>query len=277
MDDILLFIEKDKRGAFMKIGFIGVGHMGSSLARAIKGYPDTFLYFNDIDNEKALALKEEITNSDVKSFNEVVGLVDYLFIGVKPNDANEVYKQIKDINDKVIIISMVAGKTISDISGFITNPIIRILPNTPVAIKSGLTLYNHSSNVNKEQLDAFISFMKETGELVKVKEDKINAISVVTGSAPAYLDYFIDALIKALEKEGIDKKEATYYALMMSLGTIKLDLESNKSPLELGKEVCSPNGSTIEGVNILLNRDLYAIVEEAFQATLKKNNKMRKD
>ena len=119
--------------------------------------------------------------------------------------------------------------------------------------------------------------MKETGELVKVKEDKINAISVVTGSAPAYLDYFIDALIKALEKEGIDKKEATYYALMMSLGTIKLDLESYKSPLELGKEVCSPNGSTIEGVNILLNRDLYAIVEEAFQATLKKNNKMRKD
>ena len=116
--------------------------------------------------------------------------------------------------------------------------------------------------------------MKETGELVKVKEDKINAISVVTGSAPAYLDYFIDALIKALEKEGIDKKEATYYALMMSLGTIKLDLESNKSPLELGKEVCSPNGSTIEGVNILLNRDLYAIVEEAFKATLNKNNKM---
>ena len=261
----------------MKISFIGVGHMGSSLARAIKDYPNTFLYFNDIDNKKALALKEEIANSDVKRFNEVVGLVDYLFIGVKPNDANEVYKQMKEINNNVIIISMVAGKTISDISSFLTNPIIRILPNTPVAIKSGLTLYNHSSNVNKEQLETFIGFMKETGELVKVKEDKINAISVVTGSAPAYLDYFIDALIKALEQEGIDKKEATYYALMMALGTIKLDLNSNKSPLDLGKEVCSPNGSTIEGIDILLKRNLYDIVEEAFQATLKKNNKMVED
>ncbi|MBP5574579.1 MAG: pyrroline-5-carboxylate reductase [Bacilli bacterium] len=261
----------------MKIGFIGVGHMGSSLARAIKDYQNVTLCFNDIDNKKALALKEEIPNSVVKDFNEIVGTVHYLFIGVKPNDAGEVFKRIKEINSQVIIISMVAGKKISDIKDIIVNPVIRILPNTPVAIKSGLTLYNYSSDITNNDLKTFLDFMKETGELVEVEEDKINAISVITGSAPAYLDYFIDALIKALEKEGVDKKEATYYALMMALGTIKLDLNSNKSPLDLGKEVCSPNGSTIEGIDILLKRNLYDIVEEAFQATLKKNNKMVED
>lgn len=261
----------------MKIGFIGVGHMGSSLARAIKDYPNSLLLFNDIDLSKAQALQKEIVNSEVNDLEAVVKEADYLFIGVKPADADALFNKIKDINNKAIIISMVAGKKISDIEDIIVNPIIRILPNTPVAIKNGLTLYNYSSDVSKEQLETFINIMKETGDLVKVNEDKINPISVITGSAPAYLDYFIDALIVALEKEGVSKKDATYFALKMSLGTINLDLKSDKSPLELGQEVCSPNGSTIEGVNVLLEKKLYEIVDEAFQATLKKNNKMVED
>ena len=170
---------------------------------------------------------------------------------------------------------MVAGRTIKEIKSLTNNPIIRILPNTPVAVKSGLTLYNYSSDVNDLSLNTFLDFMKETGEVALVDEDKINPISVVTGSAPAYLDYFIDALIKALVKEGISEEAATEYALKMSLGTIKLDLANSKTPLELGKEVCSPGGSTIEGVNVLLDNNLYEVVDKAFQATLKKNNKMK--
>lgn len=257
----------------MKIGFIGVGHMGSSLAIAIKDYKEATLFYNDIDKHKALSLKEKI-GGEVKDFIDVIKESDYLFIGVKPIDADELFNQIKEIDNHAVIVSMIAGKTIKEIKQIVDNPVIRILPNTPVAIKSGLTLFNYSSDVNDNRLETFKKIMKETGELVKVEEDKINPISVVTSSAPAYLDYFIDALIKALQKEGVEEKDATYYALMMCLGTIKLDLKSDKSPLELGKEVCSPNGSTIEGVNVLLNHHLYEVVDEAYHATLKKNDKM---
>lgn len=257
----------------MKIGFIGVGHMGSSLATAINDYKKASLLFNDIDINKALALKERI-GGEVKELKDIIKESDYLFIGVKPIDTDDLLNKIKEIDNTAIIISMVAGKTIKEIKQIINNPVIRILPNTPVAIKSGLTLYNYSSDVDVDSLETFKEFMKETGELSKVEEDKINPISVVTSSAPAYLDYFIDALIKALEKEGISEKDATRYALMMCFGTIKLDLASDKTPLELGKEVCSPNGSTIEGVNVLLNHHLYEVVDEAYHATLKKNNKM---
>ena len=116
--------------------------------------------------------------------------------------------------------------------------------------------------------------MKETGELIEVKEEDINPISVITGSAPAYLDYFIDALIKAGINQGMNEKDVTNYVLKMIEGTIKLNLSSNKTPLELGKEVCSPGSSTIEGVNVLLQKNIYEMVEGAYLATLNKNNKI---
>lgn len=258
----------------IKIGFIGTGHMGASLALAIKDFPNSFLLLNNRTKSKADNLHEKIKNSQVLPLKEVIEQSEYLFIGVKPIDLKEVLNEIKNINSKSIIISMVAGINLKEINNIITNPVIRILPNTPVLVKSGLTLVCYSSipEINK---NTFLNFMKETGELIEVKEEDINPISVITGSAPAYLDYFIDALIKALVKEGIEEKAATEYALKMSLGTIELDLASDKTPLELGKEVCSPGGSTIEGVNVLLDSNLYDVVDKAFQATLKKNNKMK--
>ena len=133
---------------------------------------------------------------------------------------------------------MVAGIYLNEIKAIIDNPIIRIIPNTPVAVKKGLTLVCYSSILDNKK-NEFINIMKETGELVEVKEEDMNKLSVITGSAPAYLDYFIDALIKVGINQGFNEKDITNYVLKMIEGTIKLNLESNKSPLELGKEVCS--------------------------------------
>ena len=159
-------------------------------------------------------------------------------------------------------------------NSLVDNPIIRILPNTPVSVKKGLTLVCYSSSISDNEKKIFNNIMKETGELIDIKEEDINKISVITGSAPAYLDYFIDALIKASVNQGMNEKDATKYILKMIEGTIKLNLSSDKSPLELGMEVCSPEGSTIEGVNVLLKNNIYKVVEDAYLATLNKNNKI---
>ena len=257
----------------IKIGFLGTGNMGSSLALGIKDYPNSILLLNNRTISKAESLHKQIKNSTVNTFKEVIEQSEYLFIGVKPIDLKEVLKQIRDINKNSVIISMVAGITIKEIKEIIDNPLIRILPNTAVSVKSGLTLVCYSS-IADTQKEIFKNMMKCTGELIECKEEDINTLSVITGSAPAYLDYFIDALIKAGVHQGLNEKEITKYVLKMIEGTIKLNLESNKTPLELGKEVCSPDGSTIEGVKILLKNDIYKTVEDAFLATLNKNNKI---
>ena len=224
----------------IKIGFIGTGNMGSSLALSIKDYPNSFLLLNNKTISKTESLHQKIKNSKVFSLKEVIEQSEYLFIGVKPIDLKEVLNEIKQINKNSIIISMVAGIYLNEIQSTIDNPIIRILPNTAVSVKKGLTLVCYSSILDKK--NEFINIMKETGELIDVKEEDINKLSVITGSAPAYLDYFIDTLIKAGVNQGFNEKDITKYVLKMIEGTIKLNLESNKSPLKLGKGVCSPGG-----------------------------------
>ena len=258
----------------IKIGFIGTGNMGSCLALSIKDYAKSFLLLNNRTLSKAEDLHQKINNSEILPIKEVIKESEYIFIGVKPIDFKEVLKEIKEINNKSVIISMVAGIILDEIKSIIDNPIIRILPNTPVLVKKGLTLVCYSSSVTDIQKNEFMNIMKETGELIEVKEEDINKISVITGSAPAYIDYFIDALIKAGVNQGMEEKKVTEYVLKMIEGTIKLNLSSNKTPLELGKEVCSPGGSTIEGVNVLLKNNIYKIVEDAYLATLNKNNKI---
>lgn len=263
-------MEKEK----IKIGFIGTGSMGSSLALSIQNYPNSVLLLNNRTISKAENLHKKIENSKVLSFKEVSEQSEYLFIGVKPIELKDVLKELKQINNKSIIISMVAGITIKEINEIIPNPIIRILPNTAVSVKSGLTLVTYGASITDDNKNIFINIMKETGQLVEVKEENINPISVITGSAQAYLDYFIDALVKAGVHQGLNEKDVTNYVLKMIEGTVKLNLSSNLTPIELGKEVATPGGSTIEGVNVLLNNNFYKIIEDAFLATLKKNNKM---
>ena len=258
----------------INIGFIGTGSMGSSLALSIKNYPNSFLLLNNRTISKAENLHKNIENSQVLSFKEVTEQSEYLFIGVKPIELKDLLKEIKKIDNKAIIISMVAGITIKEINEIVPNPIIRILPNTAVSVKSGLTLVTYGSSIPDNKKNIFINIMKETGELIEVKEENINPISVITGSAQAYLDYFIDALVKAGVHQGLNEKDVTNYVLKMIEGTVKLNLSSSSTPIELGKEVATPGGSTIEGINVLLNNNIYKIVEDAFLATLKKNNKM---
>ena len=257
----------------IKIGFLGTGNMGSSLALAIKNYPNSILLLNNRTISKAETLHKQIKNSTVNDFDEVIKKSEYLFIGVKPIDLKDVLQKIKNINKNSVIISMVAGITLKEIKEIIDNLIIRILPNTAVSVNSGITLVCYSS-ISEKQKETFKNMMKYTGELIEVKEEDINPISVITGSGQAYLNYFIDALIKAGVNQGFDEKEITKYVLKMIEGTIKLNLSSDKSPLELGMEVCSPGGSTIEGVNVLLKNNIYKVVEDEYLATLNKNNKI---
>lgn len=259
----------------MDIGFIGVGHMASSILFALSKNKTNHFFINDIDGNKTNSILNQLTNQvNISTYQEIFDKCTYIFLGVKPVDLTNLLIEIKDYIKDQIIISMVAGFNISEITKIIKNiKIIRIMPNTPVIVSSGVTFMT-SYNVNQVQINEFKTIYQETGKLYEIEENKMNVVSVLTGSAPAYLDYYLDALSEFGVKHGFTKEESNQYILEMALGVILLNLNSNKSIKELADEVCSPRGSTIEGVNVLLNSDLYKIVDKATNASFEKNKKM---
>ena len=259
----------------MKIGFIGVGHMAGSILKAISKNTEYEFYINDINYNHADDISKVVSNKIIKcSSIDVIDNSDLIFLGVKPKDLTDILSGIKNhIKDK-LIISMAAGFSIDKIIN-ITGDInlIRIMPNTPVAVSSGVTFYT-KYKVSEDMLHKFIEVMSYTGSLYEIAEDKMDVVSVLTGSTPAYLDYFIDALSEFGVSKGFTKEESIEYVLKMALGTILLNLSSSKSPKELGDEVCSPGGSTIEGIKVLLDNDFYKIINDAANASYNKNKKM---
>lgn len=261
----------------MKVGFIGTGHMGGGIAYGLKDFPDIRLLLHDKDRSKALALNKKIrTRCFVMDPRSIVHESDFVFLGVKPADMDELLKKIASVETNTVFVSMAAGISLAELESALPGrPVIRILPNTPIEVKKGFTFVSYGKHVEEKAKTEFRHLMESAGTLCEIDEEKINACSVITGSAPAYLDYFIDALAEAGTAMGLSKEEAVTYALKMAEGTVALALTSEHSPKELGEAVCSPGGSTIEGVNVLMKRDLYGMTKEASLATFKKNNKIK--
>lgn len=256
----------------MKIGFIGTGHMAGSIIKALAKNEENIFYINDIDLNKAKSLKEEFSNNIIISnIKQIFNESSFIFLGVKPSDLGSLLEECKDyINDKHVIVSMVSGYELRKIINIIGDKqIIRIMPNTPVIVSKGVTFMAYN-NISDEIKVKFKDIMSLTGTLYEVDESKIDVVSVLTGSSPAYLDYFIDALAKFGIKMGFSEEEANELVLKMCEGTIALNFNSNKSPIELGNEVCSPGGSTIEGVKSLLANDFYKIILDAAMASYNK-------
>lgn len=256
-----------------KIGFIGTGHMGGSIALALKDAPYT-LYLNNRTESKAKVLKEQIPSAILASQKTIMESCDLVFLGVKPKDVKDVLMGLRDYGGGAVIVSMAAGVYLKDMEPLLPNRFIRIMPNTPVLYHSGVTLVSYGRGVDESTKRLLKEILQVTGAYLEIEEEQMDSLGVLTGSAPAYLDYFLDALIKATVNQGYDEETATTLTLKMAEGVIKLALESKTPPQELGKAICTPGGSSIEGVNVLLQRDLYQNVSDAYQATLNKNKKM---
>ena len=258
------------------LGFIGTGHMGASLALAISKDPSYRLLLFNRTIEKAKKLQLEIgERAYLSNVEEIAEESDYIFLGVKPKDMDEALKLLASYRPKGVLVSMAAGINMEELVAYLPhNPWIRIMPNTPVLIGEGMTLVLYHE-VDAKQRSTFECIMALTGTMLEIEEKDMDAASVLTGSAPAYVDFYIDALIEAGVSLGLSKESATQYVLAMSKGAIALALATGKAPKTLGEEVCSPGGSTIEGVKVLEKRGIYEMVKDAAKATFEKNKNMK--
>ena len=245
-----------------KIGFIGAGNMGSALAgAAIRSGAEVYVY--DKDEDKAIALAEKI-GAGFKKNTEIAKTCDYVFLAVKPNvipiAMRELSLSLKS-NKDAVIVSMAAGVAIEGVADPANEyPIIRIMPNTPASVGAGLILWCRNALVSDSAISAFLEVMTPAGSLMEIEENKIDAASAISGCGPAFAYMFIEALADGGVECGLPRDAAQKLAAETLLGASKMVLESGKHPGELKDAVCSPGGSTIEGV--------HALEEGAFRATV---------
>ena len=264
----------------MTVGFIGGGNMGAALARAVRraGYP---VYLYDKDKEKAAALQKELSLSGADSEIELCEKSDIVFLAVKPNIVESVLLKIKDALKKSpkLIISMAAGVKISSIEEKLGNakaPIIRIMPNTPVAVMNGVIAYSKNELCTPSDEDAFLKILQHAGVLRELDESLLDAETAVAGCGPAFAYLFIDAIKEAGIKAGLSENDALLFAAKTVEGAAKMVLSSAESPKKLAERVCSPGGSTIEGVNALLDGGLYSLMEKTVTASFQRTKELGK-
>lgn len=262
----------------MKVGFIGCGNMGSALARVSANYPDITLYLYDKDIAKATALAE-LTGGISTSQDEVSGLSDIIFLAVKPNILPIVSEELKGkINKGATLISMAAGVTLEKLGVLFPDmPIIRIMPNTPAEVGAGMILWCKNSWVTDDMAEVFVSLMSGGATTLMLDEDKIDAGTAVSGCGPAFVFMFIDALIKGGIEAGLSYEVARTLAAKTTEGAAKLlYLKDDKTAEELRIAVCSPGGSTIEGVKSLINDEFEEIVKRAVASSFRRTQELGK-
>ena len=259
----------------MKYGFLGCGNMGGAIARAVAKTTNDILITDR--SGKAQSLADEL-NIKYTSSHIVAAECERIFLAVKPQMMADALYPICDIlkQRKPILITMAAGLTMRTISDIIGEPIpiIRIMPNTPVSIGMGMTVYCYNELVSDTILNDFICDMSAAGRMDHLPEQLIDAASALSGSGPAYLYMFIEAMADGAVLCGIPKAKALEYAATTIVGSAQLMLESGQHPAILKDAVCSPGGSTIAGLQILENHSFRGAVMECISAAYHKNQEL---
>ena len=262
----------------MNIGFIGCGNMGAALAAAVAKSDGIKLYLSDYNKEKAESLASELLGCATTNM-KIAANCDVVFLAVKPNVIESVLEGIKDelVGRRATVITMAAGVKIEKLAAILGKdyPIIRIMPNTPCSVGKGMITWC-SSNVSEAQEADFISIMSAAGKLDKLPEALIDAASAIAGCGPAFVYMFADALADGGVASGLPRDKALSYAIETIIGAGEMMKQTGKHPEKLKDEVCSPGGSTIEGVLALEDGAFRSTVAGAVISSFEKTKKLGK-
>ena len=262
------------------VGFIGTGNMGGALAKAAaKAVPGENIYLYDAFAEKSHALAQEL-GCHAGTMQEAAKC-SYVFLGVKPQMMETMFCELAPVlaqQGNTVLVSMAAGVSIARIQQLAGGdcPVIRIMPNMPVSVGEGMILYDAADNVTADQLEGFLQCMAYSGKLDKLPEELIDAGTSVSGCGPAFAFLFIEALTQGGVACGLSEEQAMLYAKQMLVGSAKLAMESANHPAQLRQAVCSPGGSTIEGIYALQNGKFPETVIDAVKASFKRNQELGK-
>lgn len=265
---------------FSTIGICGVGNMGKAIAKGLAAsglIPADHIFLYNIHKEKAQAFAAEIGAVVVDSPAELAERSQALIMAVKPHIMPSSLDAVSDhIQDNTVVISIAAGLTISRLADHLPDEtkIVRIMPNTPSMVGEGMASVSVNSAVTAEETQAVLNIFNSFGRAELMEERLIDAVCGLSGSGPAYVYMFIEALADGAVLEGMPRAQAYTFAAQTVLGAAKMVLERGEHPGKLKDDVCSPGGTTIEAVRSLEDHGFRSAVISAVVASAEKNKKL---
>lgn len=260
-------------------GFIGTGNMGGTLARAVAKVQSGMALADK--NSAALSVISDETGAKAVSSAELAEKSKFIVLGVKPQVLPSVLDEIAPVlkarSDQFTVITMAAGVKIEKIEEKLGDAaIIRIMPNTPASIGEGMMVYAVNKKVSAEAKAEFEKSFSPSGDLIEIPENLIDAACAVSGCGPAFVYMFTEALADGGVKCGLPRDLALKLAAKTVSGSADTVLKTGKHPGELKDAVCSPAGSTIEGVEALERGAFRGTVSEAVSAAFKRTTELGK-
>ncbi|SHI84521.1 pyrroline-5-carboxylate reductase [Geosporobacter subterraneus DSM 17957] len=265
-----------------KIGFIGCGNMAMAMIQGIiksKQIKPNQIYASN-PSMGNLEKAKKLHNIHITQDNRLVAeICDVVFLSVQPHLYAAIIGEIKDVvKSDAIIILVAAGQTLDqNIKRFGRDiKMVKAMPNTPSLIGEGMTSLSINPFVTEKEKEEIKALLESFGRVELIEENLMDAASAVGGSSPAFVYLFIEALADSAVMHGMSRKQAYVFAAQSVLGAAKMVLETDTHPGELKDMVCSPGGSTIEGIASLEENGLRAAVIKAVNRCVEKTKSISK-
>lgn len=265
-----------------KLGIIGCGFMANAIIKCI--CESDFLRTRKIivsDNSYAKldAVAEEYGVNVTDDNCYLAENSEYVLFAVKPQSFSAVAKEIESVtvNKVISIMAGVKKSTIKNGLGVGLIKVARCMPNLPCSVGCGMMGVDMSDyDDNTDDVEFIYNLFNCLGSVLSVSEDKLDAVTGISGSGPAYVFMFIDGLIDSGIKQGLTKDEAKLLAIQTVFGSCQMLMDSEKSLTELISSVCSKGGTTIEAVKVFEENNFRGIISDAVDACVKRSKELSK-
>lgn len=263
-----------------KVGVIGAGAMGTAIIRGLlRGghLPEDILVA-----EPDAGRRQVIANWGITTASDNIDLLqqtDGIILAVKPQILPEVMKEIGPVfSENKPLLSVAAGITTSYLESFLPRdtPVVRAMPNTPALIGEGVSALSGGACATTEHLRWAHELLSPLGKVVMIREELMDAVTGLSGSGPAYVFLFIEALIEAGVQAGLPRDIARDLTYPTVLGSVKMAIETKEHPVKLREQVTSPGGTTAAGLARLERGAFRAVVSEAVQAAMERSKDLGK-
>jgi len=260
--------------------FIGTGVMAEGIIKEILGDEKVKaenIFINNRTPSRMFYLSELYGVTCCHDVDQGINAADFIIIGVKPQDINEVLATIKKCDsEKAVIVSIAAGKDISSIEKALggKRKIVRVMPNAMVEVKIGFSALCCNENVNTEEFDFIKNIMKSIGDTVIIKEGLFDAFTGFCCSGPAFVYEFIEALIDSGVYTGLSRSDSIKFSIENIIGACEMVKASTEHPAVLKERMTSPSGTTITGLKVLNEAGFKGIIQNAVEAAVLRSKEL---
>jgi len=258
------------------IGFIGGGNMAAALIKGLISRGVRDIMVSEPDLTRCALLSNEFKIKTEFNNKKLASTCGILILAVKPQIITGILDEVKDsLNDNTIIVSIAAGITLALLKDRLKKQkIARVMPNTPALVLEAMSVISFSDMMSKEDQEKVIKLFEAAGKVLVLPESQMNSVTALSGSGPAFIAYFTEAMIKGGIEQGLDEKSAKILAIQTLIGTARL-LEITP-PDVLIKQVTSPGGTTEAGLKVLRERHADDIIKETILIAKKRGDELGK-